>query len=247
MTPVLGETTSAMRHKRELLLLLLLATLVLCAILLPLEQFLLQVQQWVDENPSVATWLVGATFALGVILLLPVSPVILLAGFLFGLIKGLVVIWTTGVIVSALTFWIGRTVARPWVKRKIMNKTTFIAIERAIERKGLLVVILTRLVMVIPYAPLNYSLGLSSVRFRDYLLGTNIGMILPFFVTVYLGTTVSDMATLLTGNVQLEGEELIIGVGALFIIVIVAYLIIRSSLKVLREELAAAGTGKSPI
>jgi len=232
-----------MRNRRELLLLLLLAALVLCAIFLPQEQFLLQIQQWADENPRVATWLVGAAFALGVILLLPVSLVVILAGFLFGLVKGLVVIWTTGVIVSALTFWIGRTVARPWVKRRMMSKSKFIAIERAIERKGLLVVMLTRLVMVIPYAPLNYSLGLSSVRFRDYLLGTNIGMIPPFFVSVYFGTTVSDMATLLTGDVQLEGNELTVGVTAFFIVVFIAYLIIRSSLKVLREELAAAETG----
>ena len=168
-----------MKHKRKIFTLLLVLSLVLLALFLPLEQILLGIQDWADTNPESAAYVVGAVTALGIVLLLPSSPLMMLAGFLFGLVKGFFVFWIAGIFASALAFWIGRTVARPWVERKLQNNGTFIAIDRAIERKGFLVVLLTRLVMVLPFPALNYSLGLTSVSFGKYVLGTNLGMALP--------------------------------------------------------------------
>ena len=164
----------------------------------------------------------------------------MLAGFLFGLVQGCAVVLTANLIASTAAFWIGRSFARPWIERKIQRKATFVAIDRAIQRKGFLVVLLTRLVMVLPYPGLNYSLGLTSVSLRDYVLGTNIGSVPAFFLFVYLGTTVNDIAAIINGDISLEGREMLIGVSALLAVIFLVLLIVRIAAKVLKQELVAA-------
>ena len=227
------------KSPRALLPPILFLTVVLTAIFLPVEQIMTGVQNWAETNQSSAVFIVTAGIVLGTLLLLPLSLMTMLAGFLFGLAQGFVVIWVASLVASTAAFWIGRSLARPWIEHKIHRKTTFIAIDRAIRRKGFLVVLLTRLVMVLPYPALNYSLGLTSVSLKDYLLATNIGGIPPFFLFVYLGTTVSDIAAIINGNVRLEGTEMLVGLTALLAVISLVLLIVRVAGKTLKEELLA--------
>ena len=198
------------------------------------------IQRWTEANQSSAAFVVTACTILGTLLLLPLSLMTMLAGFLFGLVQGCAVVLTANLIASTAAFWIGRSFARPWIERKIQRKTTFVAIDRAIQRKGFLVVLLTRLVMVLPYPGLNYSLGLTSVSLRDYVLGTNIGSVPAFFLFVYLGTTVNDITAIINGDISLEGREMLIGITALLAVVFLVLLIVRIAGKVLKQELVAA-------
>jgi uncharacterized membrane protein YdjX (TVP38/TMEM64 family) len=225
---------------RTFLLAFVLLLLVLSAIFLPVEQIITTIQNWTEANQSSAVFVVTASIILGTLLLLPLSLMTMMAGFLFGLAQGFAVVLTANLIASTVAFWIGRSFARPWIERKIQRKTIFVAIDRAIQRKGFLVVLLTRLVMMLPYPGLNYSLGLTSVSLRDYVLGTNIGGLPAFFLFVYLGTTVSDITAIINGDVSLEGRELLIGMTALFVIICLVLAIVRIAGKILKEELVAA-------
>jgi len=229
------------RKLRALLALLLLLAVVTAAVFLPLEQLISDLQEWIEGHRILAVFAVTALIAISILLLLPLSPMSMFAGFVFGLAQGFLVVWFAGLAASTLAFWIGRGIARPWVERKIQRKTAFIAIDRAIQRKGLLVVLLSRLVMVIPYQWLNYTLGLTKVSLKDYLLGTNIGMILPFFLFVYLGTTVSDLASVMSGDLSLERHELGFAILALIAVITIITLIIRKAAVVLKEELSDPG------
>jgi uncharacterized membrane protein YdjX (TVP38/TMEM64 family) len=123
---------------------------------------------------------------------------------------------------------------------EIHRKTIFIAIDRAIKRKGFEVVLLTRLVMVLPYPATNYSLGLTDVSLRDFILGTNIGMIPPIILFVYLGTTVSDIAAIVSGELSLDRNEWVFGLlGLAAVIAIIAFIMHKAGV-VLREELNRA-------
>ena len=228
-----------MKPPRTFLLAFLLLLLVLSAIFLPVEQIITAIQNWTEANQSSAVFVVTASIILGTLLLLPLSLMTMLAGFLFGLAQGFAVVLTANLIASTAAFWIGRSFARPWIERKIQRKTIFVAIDRAIRRKGFLVVLLTRLVMMLPYPGLNYSLGLTSVSLKDYVLGTNIGGLPAFFLFVYLGTTVSDITAIINGDVSLEGREMLIGMTALFIVICLVLLIVRVAGKILKEELVA--------
>lgn len=229
-----------MKIPRALLFTILLAALAVVAIFLPVEQLMAAIQSWVISHPSSAVFVVTASIVLGILLLLPLSLMFMLAGLLFGLLKGFFVAWVALLLAASAAFWCGQTFARPWVERKIQRNALFTSIDRAVQRKGLLIVLLTRLVMVIPYQLLNYSLGLTQVSFSNAVLGTALGSIPPIFLFVYLGTTVSNIAAIMGGNVKLEGQELIIGAIALGVVVGIIALIVRAASKTLKEELLSA-------
>jgi uncharacterized membrane protein YdjX (TVP38/TMEM64 family) len=227
-------------NPRALLIPLLIVAIVLTAIFLPVEQLLMEIQYWAEENESSAMFIVGMVLVFGILLMLPMSLMLMLTGFLFGLAQGFAVAWLAGLLASTLAFLIGRSLARPWLERKIHRKTIFIAIDRAIKRKGFEVVLLTRLVMVLPYPATNYSLGLTDVSLRDFILGTNIGMIPPIILFVYLGTTVSDIAAIVSGELSLDRNEWVFGLlGLAAVIAIIAFIMHKAGV-VLREELNRA-------
>ncbi len=229
-----------MKALRVTLFAILLATCALAAIFLPVEQLMPAVQGWVISHPSSAVFVVTAAISLGILLLLPLSLMFMFAGLLFGLARGFFVAWAALLLAASAAFWIGQTFARPWIERKIQHNALFTAIDRAVQRKGFLVVLLTRLVMVVPYQLLNYSLGLTRVGFRDALLATALGSVPPVFLFAYLGTTVGNIAAIVSGEVRLEGQELAIGAIALAAVAGIVVLIIRAAGKALKEELLSA-------
>lgn len=225
---------------RTLLIPALFLVLVIGTVFLPVEQLITALQSWAVTHQSSALLVITASIILGTLLLLPLSLMMMLAGFLFGLGQGFAVTWVAGLIASSTAFWLGRSFARAWIERRIQRQPTFMAIDRAIQRKGFLVVLLTRLVMLLPYPPLNYSLGLTSVSFKDYALATNIGSAPAFFLFVYLGTTVSNIAAIVNGEISLEGTELAVAALALSVVVGLVLLIVRIAGRILKEELLAA-------
>ena len=135
----------AVRKPRTVLILALLAVFVLSASFLPLEQMATGLQGWVEANESWAFLIVFVCITLGILLMLPASLMMMLAGYLFGLAQGFAAVWIAGLIASTAAFLIGRSIARPWIERKFRRKTSFMAMARAIRRKGFLVVLLLSL------------------------------------------------------------------------------------------------------
>jgi len=94
--------------------------------------------------------------------------------------------------------------------------------------------------MVLPYPATNYSLGLTNVSLKDYMLGTNIGMTPPIFLFVYLGTTVSDIAAIVNGELSLDRNEWVFGILGLTTVIAIIAFIMHKAAAVLREELTRA-------
>ena len=108
-----------MKHIRIILFLAALAALLVAAAMLPLEQLLMDLQAWAADRGALALVAVLLVTALAFLVLLPASLFMMLAGFLFGTLKGLALVWLAGLIASTLAFRIGRTVARPWIERRM--------------------------------------------------------------------------------------------------------------------------------
>lgn len=228
---------------RVLLLIFLLLLIVLAAVFLPIEQIVMALREWAAAEPGKALLGTMLFIATGFLLMLPSSLLMMLAGFLFGLAQGFAIVWMAGFLASTAAFWIGRTVARPWVERRVRRKAVFIAIDRAIQHRGFLVVLLSRIVMLLPFPALNYTLGLTAVKFRDYLAGSNIGMLPPYFLFVYLGTTVSNVTAFFNGRVSLDRKEIIVGALALAAILLTVAFIVRAAARTLKSELKRTAAG----
>ena len=75
-------------------------------------------------------------------------------------------------------------------------------LDKAVGKSGWKIVLLTRLSPLLPFNLLNYAFGLTQVRFRDYVLGSWIGMLPGTLLYVYLGSLAHSVEEIVTGNVQ---------------------------------------------
>lgn len=116
---------------------------------------------------------------------LPTVLLVLAGGALFGPVIGVLLNLLGATLGAACGFCISRYL-RP-------NKYTFIGNIRIqqlimqIERKGWKSVALLRLTPAIPYNLVNYSLGLTRIKFKPYLIATMIFLIPSKIVITYCG------------------------------------------------------------
>ncbi len=139
------------------------------------------------------------------LLLVPPGILNAVAGALFGVGWGMAVVSCTNLTAAVIAFFLSRTVARQWAQRHIERRRRLLAMDRALERGGLKMVFLLRCSPVSPFAVVNYLLGLTRVRFRDYALGTMAGAAPGTFVYVYAGSAATSVAELLAHGVPRGG------------------------------------------
>ncbi|MEM8602315.1 MAG: TVP38/TMEM64 family protein [Cyanobacteria bacterium P01_H01_bin.121] len=130
---------------------------------------------------------------------LPGSVLTLGAGVVFGVVAGSFYVFIGATIGATLAFLVGRYLARGWVAKKIEGNEKFSAIDQAVGREGLKIVLLTRLSPIFPFNVLNYAYGLTGVSLKDYVLGS-VGMIPGTIMYVYLGSLAGNLATLGAGD-----------------------------------------------
>jgi len=128
--------------------------------------------------------------AVSIALFVPASLSILLGAGLFGASWGFFCGWLGAVGGASLAFWVGRILGRGFVASMIGERLQKYDI--AIERSGFWTVLYLRLLNS-PFTPLNYGLSLTRVRFRDYLLGTALGVAVSIFVLTFLAGTFKDV------------------------------------------------------
>lgn len=180
-----------------------------------------QLADWVVSNPvqGAAAYLVAATLA-GV-LMTPGWIPMMLAGFLFGLGKGVALAAAGIVLGSTAAFILGRTLMRGFVEKRIADSPRLRAIDGAVDQNGFSVVLLTRLALVLPYNVLNYAYGITRVRTAAYVLATAIGMLPPILLYVYFGTLARNVREIIaSGGSALEGQWWIAAVGLTSILLV---------------------------
>ncbi len=222
---------------KALFFVLAIAVLFTAALLLPVAEWMSAAFAWIEANRTIS-WLVFIVmYILATVLLLPGSILTLGAGFLFGLGYGFAIVSFSSVVGASCAFLVGRFFARDWVAGKLAGMPRFAALDAAIAERGALIVLLTRLSPIFPFNLLNYSLGLTAVRFWTYVGVSWIGMIPGTVLYVYLGSIASDLASLLAGEVgasPVGNWPLYVGLVATLILTVV---ISRIATKALSERL----------
>lgn len=161
-----------------------------------------QLQLWLQQMGIWAPVLYILIYSIATICILPSTPLNLTGGAIFGSVWGTV--WTSiaAILAAVLAFGFSRTIGRSLVERKLAGKWE--SIDREMQQGGFFYMFAIRLLPLIPYGIVNFAAGLTSIKFRDYLLGTLLGTvpgILPF-VMMGAGLTAlkqGDVLPLLVG------------------------------------------------
>lgn len=225
------------------LALLAVAALVAASMLLPARQYLIDLLEWARGLGGWAPIVVTAFYVLGCVLMLPGSVLSLGAGFLFGVLKGTIVVSIGSTVGACAAFLVGRTLARPWVERRVADSPKFRAIDRAVGRAGFKIVLLTRLSPIFPFNLLNYGYGLTRVSFRHYAAASWIGMIPATIMVVYLGAAAESLTAVAAGRVQKGTAQQVFFWVGLAVTVFVAVMVARIARRALKQ--AVEGNGEN--
>jgi len=192
--------SSTSRAARILIAIGLLAAAATSFALLLIGRWALGLVEWVHGAGAAGVGVFALVYIVATALLLPGSILTLGAGFAYGPVWGSLLVSPISVLAATVSFVLARFVARDWVSRKVARDPRFAAIDAAVGESGLKIVVLLRLSPVLPFNLMNYALGLTRVRLRDYVLGSWVGMLPATVMYVYLGSIVTSASELASGE-----------------------------------------------
>lgn len=131
-------------------------------------------------------------YVLRPLILFPAAVFSASAGAIWGL-KGLTFLLVGANLSAIAEFVIARYFAREAVEKLIKGK--FSSIDQAVEKNGFVTVLLIRLIPNVAWDIQNLALGLTKVKFRDYVLATLIGILPGSFALVYFGSSFISVIT----------------------------------------------------
>jgi uncharacterized membrane protein YdjX (TVP38/TMEM64 family) len=150
--------------------------------------FLLEVQSLILNYPKVAGLILISAKIIGALILFPGTPLTLLAGATFGIFYGTIISLVGNSLGAILAFFISRYFLKDFVSRKILIKYKKINdYEKRFSEQGFKTVLLLRLIPLFPFNVLNYLLGVTSIKTKDYIWGTVIGIVPGTIAFVYFG------------------------------------------------------------
>ena len=138
-----------------------------------------QLRAWMLASGALGVVLFAAAFSAGLLLHLPGWMFVAAAVLAYGRLRGGFLSFVSAVIAVSVTFLFVRLVGgeplaaveRPLFKRVLSR----------LDDRPLQTVIALRILFFMT-SLVNYTLGLSRLRFRDYLLGSAIGLVIPILV-----------------------------------------------------------------
>jgi len=215
-----------------------LALFVLGAWKLPLRTWAEAFIAWIRDFGAAGAVIYGTVYALGAILMIPGVALTAGAGLVYGTLLGVLIVSPASVLGATGSFLIARYFARDWVERKLQHYPRFRAIDRAVEKQGFKIILLIRLQPVLPFVLLNYALGLTRVRLRDYMLASWIGMLPATIVYVYLGSALHNVSELFSeGMAKHHAAGLTLFWGGLAAGATLLWLLTRMAKRALQQEL----------
>lgn len=206
-------------------------------LVLPWSRWTLRLVEWIREAGAVGVAFYVVAYVVATLLLLPGSVLTAGAGFAYGPVLGTLLVSPASVLAATLSFLLGRSAARDWVSRRIATDPRFGAIDRAIGESGFRIVLLLRLSPIVPFNLLNYALGLTRVRLRDYVLASFLGMLPGTVLYVYLGSVVKNASELLAGRAVTGPWGQALYWGGLVATIAAAVLISRTARRALHRTL----------
>ncbi len=143
-------------------------------------------KEWVDVDTLTALgvqlkqapgapFLALGTFIIAGLVAFPLTVLIIVCGLVFGPWQGFLYSLLGALLSAMLTFALGHLLGRNTVRRFAGRKLG--ELNRRLARRGLMTIILVRIIPVAPFTVINMVAGASRIRFRDFMIGSAIGLL----------------------------------------------------------------------
>lgn len=154
-----------------------------------------ELDAWVAANAAIAA---GAFFAVYVAMAavnIPGAAVLtLIAGALFGVLQGTVIVSFASTIGATLAFLLSRFLLRDFVESRL--RETLMRINKGLDKDGAFYLFTLRLIPAFPFWAINMVMGLTRLKTSTYYWVSQIGMLPATIVYVNAGTQISQVESL---------------------------------------------------
>jgi uncharacterized membrane protein YdjX (TVP38/TMEM64 family) len=181
------------RYARLILIALLVIGAIVALRFLPIGAWLMRFQAYVRAAGPMGYVLYALGYGL-IALIFPGSVLTIGAGAIFGIVGGTLVVLAGATIAATIAFILARTVLRHRIERITAENKKFHAVDQAIAREGMKIVLLVRLAAVFPFTIVNYAFGLTGIRLAPYVGATAIGILPGTLAFVYIGAAAASVA-----------------------------------------------------
>ena len=153
------------------------------------------IEAWRAAQPLKAALGFFITYVAVTALSLPgATAMTLVAGAVFGLFQGLLLVSFASSLGATLAFLASRFLLRDWVQRQFGERLR--AIDAGVEKEGGFYLFSLRLVPLFPFFAINLLMGLTSLKTRTFYWVSQVGMLAGTVVYVNAGTQLAKIDSL---------------------------------------------------
>ncbi len=128
---------------------------------------------------------------------------------IWGWWKGAILSWSSAMVGAAICFGISRIYGRG-VAEKFASKMALDEVEVFFEKYGKNTILVARLLPFVPFDPISYAAGLTSMKFGGFFLATGLGQLPATIVYSYASAKSSDPSTFVKGLLILFGVSALV-------------------------------------
>lgn len=131
-----------------------------------------------------------------VVLVIPVGVMSLAGGLAYGKWYGTLYILIGATLGACLSFLVARNLGRKFIERfSWLHKGRIKSFDDSAEKHGFRLILFIRLIPLFQYDAVNFGAGLSKMKFRDFALGSFIGMAPGGFINAMLGNSLENIVS----------------------------------------------------
>ena len=139
---------------------------------------------------------------------------------IFGLVKGYIYTAIGAILGATLSFYISRKLGRNFVKK--LTKEKLDNVEEMINSNGFFIIFMLRLIPLFPFDIISYGAGLTSVKYKDFILATFLGTIPGILVFTNIGAQ----------SVNMGSGSFYVSIGALVLLFIISMVLKKKFIKI---------------
>lgn len=182
------------------------------------REFLANTDTFLDQFGMWAPIMYILFYAVAISFMAPGTPITAAGALLFGTLGGFIYTVIGACLGAASAFWIARTLGHDFAQ-SLFGKTIH-KYDEKMAKHGFSTILYLRL-FFFPFNALNFGSGLTQIKFKDYMLGTFLGILPGTFVFVFLTDTIADS---IRENGFLTMEFLVSLIGARVLVAVVMFI-----------------------
>lgn len=146
-------------------------------------------ETFIRSQGTLSKFIFIVVFALKpLIIFIPAMLMTIVGGSLFGPLQGLLLSLVGFFLSGTLAFFLARFLGESFVDKIVKGKS--MKMDKTINKNGIFIIALIRFVPVFHYDIVSYTLGLTKVKYKDYIIGSILGVIIETAAYAYLGENI---------------------------------------------------------